>query len=230
MDLFKISKILSRDDVIYLIKQLYEKLDNKSKISKITGLTRRILDKYYNEEIKDIKEKTKFRLLGASFKYNREYTLNFILEHLKHLIASAAYSNLDFFYEILTTTKSDKEFREYYVRFISHLYENKFYLIKNYRDEIMGFSNYLEYEHRSLLTILIPPTTIIKNAEREESLINNLKAQIRYFPFLSAIKTTQGDQEDQTILKDPALKLIPDQSFWTTMESGGNQDEIPSPF
>lgn len=221
MDLFELSKILSRDDIIHLTIKLNEKI-SKKRISDETKLTRRTLDKYFNEEVTDIKYNNKLRLLGASFTYNREYTFNFILRRLKTLIASQAFSNLDFIFEKLTNTKSDKKFREYYAKFISILYENKYYLLEKYRDEILGFSDYLEEKQKSLLTIFIPPTNIILNAEREVANFNNSLAQIWYFPYLSYDETISGDQEVQD------LSSIEVQDIWTRIEYGGDQYQVSS--
>lgn len=201
LDLYEFSRILSRDDIIHLTKQLNEKIKNKTKISEITGLTRRTLYKYIDEDVKDIKEKAKFRLLGASFTYNREYTENFILKRLKILLASAAYSNLDLLYEKLLDTNTLDEFHKFYTKFISILQKNKHYLIQHYRDEILGLINYLEDAQSQFLKFYYRPSKIIEDAEKEEFIITNLIKKAKYYEYLikyriiSDLKTTVEQEE-----------------------------------
>jgi len=101
---------------------------------------------YLNGKIKNIKENTKFRLLGISMLYNKEYTLNFILNRLTTLISSIAYSNIDLLYEKLIDTKKYEEFEKLYFKFLNLLQENQFFLAKNFQNEILQLYSHLQSE------------------------------------------------------------------------------------
>ena len=167
LNLFELSKILSKDDIIHLIKQLNAKINNKTKISEITGKERAMIYKYLNNKVSNIKEDTKYLLLGASLTYNQEFTLNFILNRLKYSISSIAYSILDYYFDKLLKTSDFGEFYELYNKFIPILLENEYYLIQNYKEEIMQLTTNLEMNQQSFLKFLVSPTELLKNAEKE---------------------------------------------------------------
>ena len=204
MDIFEISKILSKDDVIHLTKKLNEEFNNIQKISNETGLMRDTIYSYLNEKISDIKEENKSRILGACLTYNREYTLNFLLNRFKSMLSSIAYSNIDFLSEKIINTTKFENFHELYTKFVSVLQENKHYLIQNYREEIFSLLNYFDKHHGSYLKFYISPKKILEDAEKEESTIKHLLNKVNTNEFIirklisNNIQTSENIQESET--------------------------------
>ncbi len=198
MNLLEISNILSKEDVTHLINRLYKRVGNISKIAEETELSRKTIYKYLRGKIKDVKEDTKFRIIGASLLYNKEYTLTFILTRLETLLSSVAYTSIGFLYKRLIESETFDKFEPLYSKLLKIYQENQYFLAKNFQTEVNNIIDTIRSEKSHFvqayqLSNLKDQTTLLRSDITDDLFIDAQKSLQRarnLFPSSMLLQST----------------------------------------